>query len=344
MHTGHRYGLLQTLSWSRRGLILPGIWSTVATCVYVLTGIHWLALPALPMSLVGIAVAFYLGFKNNASYDRMWEARKIWGAIVNASRSWAFGARDLVSPIHRPPSEDPPSAEQLAGLRAELVLRHVAWMDALRHQLRQVKTWEHNGEKYDALRKSVGVAEYREDLAEVLAPNLPDGEVEKVLAQLNPAAHLLANQSRHLAELRAAGLLDGFAHVKLQALLDELMAEQGKAERIKNFPFPRQYSTVNSIFAHLFMVLLPFTMLNEFNEFHAISEHIVWLTVPFSTIVSWVFLTADKIGDWSENPFEGLANDVPITSMARGIERDIRQMIGETELPPPREPDGMILY
>ena len=59
----------------------------------------------------------------------------------------------------------------------------------------------------------------------------------------------------------------------------------------------------------------------------------MWLTIPFATLVSWVFLTADKIGDWSENPFEGLANDVPIKNMARGIERDIRQMLDETDLP-----------
>ena len=70
----------------------------------------------------------------------------------------------------------------------------------------------------------------------------------------------------------------------------------------------------------------------------------VWLTIPFATAVSWVFLTTDKIGDWSENPFEGLANDVPITAMARGIERDLLQMIGEEELPPERQPAGMILY
>ena len=60
--------------------------------------------------------------------------------------------------------------------------------------------------------------------------------------------------------------------------------------------------------------------------------------------MSWVFLTTDQIGEWSENPFEGLANDVPISSMARGIERDVLQMIGRTELPPPRELDGMIQF
>ena len=337
MHTGHRYGLGQTLIWSKTNLLYPLVWASLVTTAFEVGGLRWIGLPTLPMSLVVIAVAFYLGFKNNASYDRMWEARKIWGGIVNASRSWAFGSRDLLSTQHGGEAD----ASTLAGLRVELVLRHIAWLDALRHQLRVVKSWEHNDEKTMRLRKLMGVAEYTEDLREVLGPNLGAAEVDEVLAKINPAAHLLANQSRRLAELREAGLLDGFAHIKLQTLLDELMTQQGRAERIKNFPFPRQYSTVNSIFAQIFAALLPFAMLLEFET---MGEHGAWLTIPFATIVSWVFLTADKIGDWSENPFEGLANDVPITAMARGIERDIREIIGQSELPPAREIQGAILY
>jgi putative membrane protein len=337
MHVGHRYNLFQTLSWSKAGIIYPLLWASLATTAYVLLDLTWLAVPTLPMSLVGIAVAFYLGFKNNASYERVWEARKIWGAIVNASRSWTFSSRDLLSTAHG--GEADPN--ELRAIRRDLVLRHVAWMDALRHQLRRIKSWEHNAPEHKRLREMMGVAEYREDLAEILQPNLPAGEGEEVLAQINPAARLLANQSRRLAELRERGLLDGFAHMRLQELLEELMTQQGKAERIKNFPFPRQYATVNSFFARLFTLLIPFGMMGEFAD---LGQHAVWLTIPFAAVVSWVFLTADKIGDWSENPFEGLANDVPITSMARGIERDIRQMIDERELPPARELNGVIQF
>ncbi len=337
MHIGHRYRLWQTISWSRNGALLPFVWATVVTSGFALGELTWLAVPTLPMSLVGIAVAFYLGFKNNASYERLWEARKIWGAIVNASRSWAFGCRDLLSRKHGGTATD----AELDQVRRELVDRHVAWMDALRHQLRVVKSWEHNSEQHHRVRKYFNVPEYEEDLSEVLGANLDAAEVSTVTAQINPAAHLLANQSRLLAQLRERDLVDGFAHIKLQGLLDELMAQQGKAERIKNFPFPRQYATVNSIFASLFALLVPFALLREFD---AMGEHAVWLTVPFAAVISWVFLTTDKIGDWSENPFEGLANDVPITSMARGIERDMLQIIGETDLPEPRAPEGMILF
>lgn len=332
MHTGHRYTLFQTLRWSRRNLVLPMLWATVVTVLYEIIG--WeLRIPLLPLTTISGAVAFYLGFKNNASYDRMWEARKIWGAIVNASRSWAYGSRDLISRVHGGSTMD----TELARIRNRLVLRHVAWMDALRHQLRQVKSWEHSGEIYTRMRSSV--AEYQEDLESVLGENISNVETKEVLAQINPAARLLANQSRDLAELRSRQLLDGFSHIHLQGLLDELMTQQGKAERIKNFPFPRQYSTVNSYFALLLVILTPFGMLSPFEEIGT-----VWLNVPFSGIVAWVFLTTDQIGGWSENPFEGLTNDVPITTMARGIERDVRQIAGISDLPPPREQVGAIQY
>ncbi len=338
MHIGRRYSFLQTVQWSRELVYIPMAWAATVTLAHQLLGWTWLAIPWLPLSAVAVAVAFYLGFKNNASYDRMWEARKIWGAIVNASRSWTFSARDLVSAKFNAHGEA--EDDELAQHRVTLVLRHVAWMDAFRFQLRKLKSWEHQDEAVQALRESSGIPEYVEDLREVLAPNLAADELDEVLGQINPAARLLANQSRHLSQLRAARLLDGFSHMHLQGLLVELMTQQGKAERIKNFPFPRQYATVNFFFAVIFCALVPLGMLEAFAEL----GHAVWATIPFATLVCWVYLTTDRIGDWSENPFEGLANDVPISSMARGIERDIRQMVDQTELPPARKPNGNILF
>ncbi|MBX2801318.1 MAG: hypothetical protein KTR31_26810 [Myxococcales bacterium] len=335
MYIGRRYPLPATLGWSRSNIIWPMAWAASVTAVHELTPVS-LGMPWLPISAIAVAVAFYLGFKNSASYDRTWEARKIWGAIVNASRSWAYSARDLVHAVHLP-EDTQIQPEELVQVREQLVLRHVAWLDALRHQLRKVQTWEHQGGRIRRWRKA---AEYEEDLSEVLGRCLPEEEVVDVVSKINPAAHLISNQSRQLAELREWGVIDGFAHIELQVLLKELMTQQGKAERIKNFPFPRQYATVNSIFAWLFTLMLPFGMIPEFA---GLGPQMVWLTVPFATVVAWVFLTTDQIGDWSENPFEGLANDVPITAMARGIERDVRELVGQSDLPPPREPSGKIL-
>lgn len=333
MHVGRRYELAETLSWTRDDIWQPAVWAALVTLGFQ-AGITALALPWLPMSSLAVAVAFYLGFKNSASYDRTWEGRKIWGAIVNASRSWAFSSRDLVR------STEPTDAD-LAEVRRKLVMRHVAWLDAFRHQLREVRAWEHQGAEHMHFRQGHGAPEYVEDLRSVLRGHLPGEEVEAALQAVNPAAHLLSAQSRELADLRARGLIDGWGHQVLQELLIELMTQQGKAERIKNFPFPRQYATVNRFFAVLFSALLPCGLLTVFAE---LGPAMVWLTIPFSTLVSWVFLTTDRIGDWSENPFEGLANDVPISALSRAIERDIREMDGQTELPPAREPVGDLLF
>jgi ion channel-forming bestrophin family protein len=122
--------------------------------------------------------------------------------------------------------------------------------------------------------------------------------------------------------------------------LADLYDQQGKCERIKNFPYPRQFASINLFFIWLFVFLIPFGVLNEFSK---LGPYFVWLTIPFSVIVSWVFTSLEKIGESTENPFEGSANDVPITALSRTIEIDLREMLGETELPEPLQPVNKIL-
>jgi ion channel-forming bestrophin family protein len=69
----------------------------------------------------------------------------------------------------------------------------------------------------------------------------------------------------------------------------------------------------------------------------------VWLNIPFSLIVAWVFMSLERVGEATENPFEGSANDVPITALSRTIEIDLREMLNEKELPPPLTPVNNIL-
>ncbi|MEM9693528.1 MAG: bestrophin family ion channel, partial [Myxococcota bacterium] len=280
MHVGRRFRLTQTLAWSWKQLVFPTAWAGVVVVAYESLAMTWISLPWLPISTIATLVSFYLGFKNNQSYDRMWEARKIWGAIVNASRSWTFSSRDLVTDARRVElGLEPVGEEEIERIRTTLVHRHVAWMDAFRHQLRKVKSWEHDGASHARFRKAM-IAEFGEDMGDVLTATLMPGERDYVLTKINPAAHLLAAQSKQLAELRARHLLDPYAHVCLQELLHELMTQQGKAERIKNFPLPRQYATVNSFFAYLFVLLLPAGMAPAFAAHGAAG--FVWVAVPLS--------------------------------------------------------------
>jgi putative membrane protein len=124
-------------------------------------------------------------------------------------------------------------------------------------------------------------------------------------------------------------------HIELQRLITELYGEQGRTERIKNSPLPRQYSTSSAIFIVIFTLLLPFGMLNEFQK---LGDGMVWMLIPFNLIVSWVFSLMEYTGDYSENPFEGLINDVPIQTIVRNIEIDLRDMLGEEKLPEKVQP------
>ena len=149
----------------------------------------------------------------------------------------------------------------------------------------------------------------------------------------NKASQLLSIQSSYLKALREKNLIEDFRHMELANMIKQFYTLQGKSERIKNFPFPRQYASVNLFFVWIFILLLPFAMLNILSGMG--NSLFVWLAIPLSVLVSWVFIMMELIGDYSENPFEGLYNDVPITSLARSIEIDIRQMIEETDLPEP---------
>jgi putative membrane protein len=114
-------------------------------------------------------------------------------------------------------------------------------------------------------------------------------------------------------------------------ILKDLYTFQGKAERIKNFPYPRQFATINHYFVWIFILLLPLGM---FKEFEKIGDVGLWLTVPFTALIAWIFHTMDKIDIATENPFEGSANDIPITTISRGIEIDLLEMLDLDEIPP----------
>lgn len=295
---------------------------------------HWLVIPWQPIALIGIAVSFYLGFKNNSSYDRLWEARKIWGGIVNASRTFTIMSRDFITNEF---TEEKLSDKALHKIHKSIVYRHVAWLKALTYQLRVPKPWEHTSEIDVNLRKEGGI-HHDEDHFEKLKPYISSTEYDYLMTKGNKASHLLSLQSKELLHLKLNGQIEDFRHMELEKMLGEFYTLQGKSERIKNFPFPRQYASVNYIFVWIFLILLPFGMLNIFSDNTHL--HLSWLVLPLTMLVSWVFILMEMIGDYSENPFEGLYNDVPISSMARSIEIDIRQMLDETDLPEPLKPVG----
>lgn len=326
-------------------VILTG-WSLAAVLIFHFThASRWVDIPWLPVSLVGTAVAFYVGFKNNSAYDRMWEARKIWGAIVNSSRAWGIGARSFVT--NHVQGKTNLSADELAEIHKRLIHRHIAWTYALRSQLLVTKSWEHasqpglTGKNARYYQKQFGIGLVDDEVTrEELKEFLCNEEFDECLSFQNAATQIIASQAADLQELSSRHLIDDFRHVSLQKLLNELYDHQGKAERIKNYPLPRQYANVSSIFVKIFIILMPFGMASEFSE---IGEYGIWLSIPFSVLVGWVFTMMETVGDYSENPFQGMANDIPMLSICRTIEIDLREMLRESHIPAPIQPKNGVL-
>lgn len=339
MHTGNTYTIKEVLIWTRRDIYMLLAIATIPVVLYKVLGWTWLALPWLPIALLGTAVAFVVGFKNNASYDRMWEARRIWGAIVNGSRSWGIMVKDYVTNSH---AKQPITDDELNAIHLELYNRHFAWLTALRYQLREAKAWEaiykvHNQEYKNRWFK---VDEHEHKLADALKPYLSEIEYNEVMQKSNKAAQIIALQSSHLKRLKESGFIEDFRHMELEKMLIDFYAQQGGSERIKNFPYPRQYATLNLWFVKIFVLLIPFGMLQEFGK---LGNNMIWLTIPFAALSGWIFTTLEKIGESSENPFEGSANDVPITQMSRNIEIDMLEMLQVSHQLEPLKPSNFIL-
>ncbi|HVK52985.1 MAG TPA: bestrophin family ion channel [Pseudoxanthomonas sp.] len=325
MHTGKSYKLPEFLAWTRRSIYLLAVLSVAPVVLYQVVGWKWLAIPWGVVFLLGATVALSAGFKNSQCYVRMQEAQQIWSSIVSSSRAWTAMSRDYLA--------DPRSAERL-------VYRHLAWLAALRHQMRQAKPWENQNKPYNVeYRKHYHVPERAQTLESELARYLPRQEAALVLASETHAVEVLNLQGQDLRDLQAQGRITPAQFSELHKMVRELIDLQGRSERIKNFPIPRQHAFINSLFVKIMVFLLPFGMIGEFERLNEVvgsgwaQGNMVWLGIPLSLLISWMYTSLDQVGESTENPFEGGANDVPISQLCESIERESRQALGQTQVP-----------
>lgn len=270
-----------------------------------------LAIPFLPLGVLGTAVAITMGFRNNTAYARWWEARTIWGTIVNVSRQYAR----LVVTFTRSHAHQPTyDASRADGFIDVMVRRQIAWVNILRHQLR------------------------REPLAETTLAHLQPDQRHAVASSVNPATTALVQAGTDIYQAMAVGTLQGFDSFQLEGCLAQLQAAQGSCERIKNTPLPKQYAFFTTVFMWTFILMTPFGLLSLF------SASAVWAVIPVTAVLTFAFTIVDKIGRVTEDPFEGRPQDVPLTAICRTIERELLELLGTTPLPPAAEPvDGYLL-
>lgn len=345
MYVKKNFSFKSIMQFTGGHLIWIGLWATFVTAIFEYTHSAWLHVPWFLLSVIGTAVAFYIGFKNNQAYDRLWEARKIWGAIVNSSRAWGSAVKGFTSNVF---TEKNFTAEELRCMQQKLIYRHIAWLYALRSQLLIPTSWEHISQGGHMKRstekrmKRFGVGLLDDEVTSAELTNfLPKEEYERLINYKNTATQIIDQQSQDLKEFRAKDVIDDFRHMELQKILYDFYVHQGKCERIKKFPLPRQYGSSSYIFVGIFIFLLPFGLVTEL---HGMGDDLtVWLTIPFTMLVGWLYIMMELVGDYSENPFEGLGNDIPMLSLCRVIEIDLLEMMGVTDLPPAIEAKNGVL-
>jgi ion channel-forming bestrophin family protein len=322
------------VTWTGHHVLwLLALMATIASLYYF--EIISLIIPWLPVSVIGTAVAFYVGFKNNQAYDRMWEARKIWGGIVNDSRTWGMMVDGYITDYFKEKKE---SESEIKIIKKRLIYRHIAWLYAHRSQLLVATPWEHVSQGGHTARtakmyqKYFGVGLLDDEITRTeLKLFLPEEEHDRLISYVNTATQIINEQSRDLVRLRQQGFIDDFRHMEMGNVLRTFYELQGKNERIKKFPLPRQYANMSRYFVGIFISLLPFSMIPELMKLGAWG---LWLSIPITALIGWVYVMMEVVGDYSENPFQGMANDIPMMSLCRVIEIDLREMLGESDLPP----------
>lgn len=243
-----------------------------------------------PMSIqipafLGTAISVILSFKLSQSYDRWWEARKIWGSIVNDSRTLILQLQSFATK-----NDD--------DIRT-ITSRQIAWCFSLGQSLRGLNPVE-NLNKY-----------------------LPEKEVERICNHINKPLAILQLNSQHLVELKERGAFDTFTHVQINNTMVNLTNAMGMAERIKNTVFPATYRLFLHSFIYLFVITLSLSL----------SDIEIYFEIPLLLVISSVFFLLEKTATHLQDPFSNKPTDTPMTAIATTIEINLKQLIGESNIP-----------
>jgi putative membrane protein len=309
MIVGRKISLQSVAASVRRANLIFLFWSLAVTAIDRRTTFELLSITSTPITILGAALTIFLAFRTNSAYDRWWEARTLWGGLVNQSRTLVrqILAFTTTNPITQSSGLDENASHRIVH---DMAYRQMAFVNALRAHLRG-----HNA--VDAVRPYLS-AEDAEALVD--APNVPDA--------------LLVGMSLRLRKAYQDGLLDTIQLAAVDETLTELTNILGGCERIKNTPLPRQYDTVPQLTIFGYGLLLPLGMVDTLG----------WWTPVLSALIISVFIALDTIGSNIEDPFENSIHDTPMTALCRTIEINLRYTLGEKDLPGQIEPHRGVLH
>lgn len=316
--------VLQRRTWIRdifayRGTVLPRIWRrllVIGGLAVLLTVGHLelgLFVPkditTLPFTLTGFALSVFLGFRTTTAYNRYWEGRTLWGALINNCRTWVRQVLHSVGPAPGETLGEEKLAE-LAARRRALVHHAIGFAHALRLRLRD------------------------EDGGAVLARFIRPADLPRLTADTNRPQWFVHRMAAEVRRLYEEGLIHPQHLPMFEASLTAFTDIQGACERIRNTPLPYVYAVLVHQIVGFYCFALPWGLL------HALQ----WIMPAVAVLVSYAFFGLDSIGEELDNPFDTDANDLPLLALCTAIEADLRARLGETELPRPAEPhNGLLL-
>jgi ion channel-forming bestrophin family protein len=256
-----------------------------------------ISIPMTVHSVLGTIISLLLAFRSNQAYDRWWEARIIWGAIVNDSRTFA---RQILSLM-----EDPLDPDRIDGFKKRMIKRQIAWCYALGKGLR------------------------RDDPMPMISKFVSEEELEYLKDFDNKHVGLVQLHARDLNNALKQGWVNPYQQVEIDQTLTRLCDHMGKSERIKNTVFPSTYSLYIHLALHFFILLLPFGLVQLFG----------FLMVPVLVVITACFFLIEKMAIHLQDPFENKPTDTPVLSISRNIERDLKQMMKDKQVPQAFQPE-----
>lgn len=264
-----------------------------------------------PFTALGVAISLFLGFHNNASYGRWWEARILWGTQIIAMRNLI---RFLISSLVQVFDEEQPNEEK-EGWRQVIIRLGCAQTHALRAQLRPKCSQDEPGSALEDRDKF-----------------LTDSEHLLVTKSVNPANAILTQAAKLGGEAHRRGEIDSYQMIQLSKLIDHLCHIQTACERIQNTALPLAYSLLVHRTASLYVLLAPF----------AIVESMGWWTPVFAAILAYTFFGLDELARQIQDPFADEPSCLALSAMSRTVEIDTCEAL-EREVPPFLKPVRSIL-
>ncbi|MFH6991637.1 bestrophin family protein [Flavobacterium sp. FlaQc-48] len=271
----------------------------IGTLVHYVTTQFENIIPVMPITVpafIGTAISVILSFKLSQSYDRWWEARKIWGSIVNDSRSFVLQLQSFV-------------ARENQDEVKEIAFRHIAWCYSLGQSLRGL------------------------DPVENLTNLISKEDLEEIEKQSNKPLALLQLNTLQILELKEKRAISIFSQIQINNTLVNFSNAMGMAERIKNTVFPVTYRIFLHFFIYIFIVTLSIALRDIKSYFE----------IPLLLTISTMFFLLERSATHMQDPFRNRPTDTPMTAIARTIEINIKELLKESDVPKPQQPEKFYL-